>query len=259
MALRSASFVIKVDDSSAERLGRRVKLGQRAPIPRPRTVSIVIHDALRDEILAMRRKPGEPLSEKDIAAQFGVSRTPVREAVLKLVEERLIEIFPQSGTFVARIPIEELGEAMLVRAALEKTTVALAAHHHREADLATLSDILDRQEMAAKAQDRDAFHDGDEAFHQAIALAAGYPNIWRLVTSVKYQVDRYRRLTLPAPGRMVKVIAEHRAIYDAIAARNATGATEAMENHLAALMGRTEVDYINPDYLVRTAPQDKVS
>jgi len=259
MAQRSASLVVKVNDSPVDGLGRRARLGQRAPMPRPRTVSTVIHDALRDEILAMRRKPGEALSEKEIAAHFGVSRTPVREAILKLVEERLVEIFPQSGTFIARIPVEELGEAMLVRAALEKTTVALAAHHHRQADLAALSDILDRQEMAAKAQDRDAFHDGDEAFHQAIALAAGYPNIWRLVTSVKYQVDRYRRLTLPAPGRMVKVIAEHRAIYDAIAARNANGATEAMENHLAALMGRTEVDYINPDYLVRTAPQDKVS
>jgi len=259
MAHESASLDVSVGGGSVDRAGRRSRLGQRAPLAKPRTVSTVIHDALRDEILAMRRKPGESLSEKDIAAQFGVSRTPVREAILKLVEERLVEIFPQSGTFIARIPVEELGEAMLVRAALEKTTVALAAHHHCETDLATMSYILDRQEAAAKAEDREAFHDGDEAFHQAIALAAGYPNIWRLVTSVKYQVDRYRRLTLPAPGRMAKVIAEHRAIYQAIVARDASTATEAMETHLAALMGRTEVDYINPDYLVRHAPQDKVS
>jgi DNA-binding GntR family transcriptional regulator len=259
MAHGSASLLAALDTGSADRLGRRARLGQRAPLPEPRTVSTVIHDALRDEILAMRRKPGEPLSEKDIATHFGVSRTPVREAILKLVEERLVEIFPQSGTFIARIPVEELGEAMLVRAALEKTTVALAADHHRKADLGALSDILDRQAVAVKAEDREAFHDGDEAFHQAIALAAGYPNIWRLVTSVKYQIDRYRRLTLPAPGRMAKVIAEHRAIYDAIAARDANGATDAMATHLAALMGRTEVDYINPDYLVRHAPQDKVS
>jgi DNA-binding GntR family transcriptional regulator len=238
--------------------GRRARLGLRAPLPRPRTVSAAIHDALRDDILAMHRKPGEPLSEKDIAAQFGVSRTPVREAILKLVEERLIEIFPQSGTFVARIPVEELGEAMLVRSALEKTTVALAAEHRRDSDLTLLSDILVQQEAATKAEDREAFHDGDEAFHQAIALAAGYPNIWRLVTSVKYQVDRYRRLTLPAPGRMAKVIAEHRAIYQAIVARDVMGATHAMDSHLAALMGRTEVDYINPEYLVRHAQEEKV-
>jgi DNA-binding GntR family transcriptional regulator len=111
----------------------------------------------------------------------------------------------------------------------------------------------------AKTGDREAFHDGDEAFHQAIAQAAGHPNIWRLVTSVKYQVDRYRRLTLPAPGRMAKVIAEHRAIYEAIVARDTSGATEAMAMHLAVLMSRTDVDVINPDYLVRHVLEEKAS
>ena len=120
MAHESASLDVSVDGGSADRAGRRSRLGQRAPLAKPRTVSAVIHDALRDEILAMRRKPGESLSEKDIAAQFGVSRTPVREAILKLVEERLVEIFPQSGTFIARIPVEELGEAMQKASGIKK-------------------------------------------------------------------------------------------------------------------------------------------
>lgn len=259
MAQRPSSRVADVGDVSVPAKGRRGSIGLRAPLQRPRTVSSLIHDTLRGDILGMKWKPGEPISEKEIALQFGVSRTPVREAILKLVEERLVEIFPQSGTFVARIPVDELAEAMLVRSALEKTTVAFAAQHHCQKDLLNLSHILDQQHAAAESENREAFHDADEEFHQAIAIAAGFPNIWRVVTNVKYQIDRYRRLTLPAPGRMAKVISEHREVYNGIAANDPILATEAMEKHLAALMGRNEAEYINPEYLVRTAPTVKAS
>jgi len=220
---------------------------------RARTASAIIHDELRDEIVSLARKPGEAISEKGIAARFGVSRTPVREALLKLGEEQLVESFPQSGTFVARIPVDELGEAILVRACLEKTVAELAAQRRSPADLRRLEASLTAQEQAAVSADRGAFHEGDEAFHRALAVAAGYPNIYRLVSQVKYQIDRFRRLTLPAPGRMPRVIDEHRAVFQAVAAADPARARAAMEAHLAALSGYSDLQYIDPKYLVRSA------
>jgi len=240
----------------------RVKM-RRPALPgriatRARTASAIIHDELRDEIVSLARKPGEAISEKEIAARYGVSRTPVREALLKLGEEQLVESFPQSGTFVARIPVDELGEAILVRASLEKTVAELVAERRSPMDLLRLEATLTAQDQAAASADRAAFHEGDEAFHRAIATAAGYPNIYRLVQQVKHQIDRFRRLTLPAPGRMPRVIAEHRAVLEAIAAADPAKARTAMEAHLVALSGYADLQYIDPHYLVRAAPKPLV-
>src|SRR3954468_13593842 len=92
--------------------------------PRPAPAAR-LHAELRDELVSLARRPGEAIVEKEIAAAYGVSRTPVREAVLRLADEGLIEIFPQSGTFVARIPIAALPEAIIIRKALEETTARL--------------------------------------------------------------------------------------------------------------------------------------
>src|SRR5271169_6728318 len=104
-----------------------------SPTPRPsasarsRTAANLIYNALRDDIIAMRMTPGEPINEKSVALKHGVSRTPVREALLRLSGEHLVEIFPQSGTFVTRIPIAALPETILVRKALEELTAREAA------------------------------------------------------------------------------------------------------------------------------------
>ena len=182
-----------------------------------RTAANLIYRALRNDIIAMRLPPGQPINEKPLALDHGVSRTPVREALLRLAGEHLVEIFPQSGTFVARIPIAALPEAIMVRKALEDLTVRLAAKMATEADIARLRENLDEQKAFVRRGDRLGFHLTDREFHAIIADIAGHPNIWRMVEQVKVQVDRYCRLTLPAPGRMGRLIAEHAAILAAMA------------------------------------------
>src|SRR6478609_451011 len=86
----------------------------------------LVYQNLREDIVSLRLKPGDPISEKEVAGRYGVSRTPVREAIQRLADERLVEIFPQSGTFVARIPYDDLPEAMIIRKALETASVRLA-------------------------------------------------------------------------------------------------------------------------------------
>src|ERR1700674_74976 len=95
--------------------------------PRTATASSKIYSDLRSELVSMQRRPGEAISEAEIALSYGVSRTPVREAILKLSDEGLLEIFPQSGIFVSRIPIAALPEAIVIRKALEATTAQMAA------------------------------------------------------------------------------------------------------------------------------------
>src|SRR6266404_9854730 len=90
--------------------------------PRTATASSKIYSDLRTELVSMQRRPGEVISEAEIALSYGMSRTPVREAILRLSDEGLLEIFPQSGIFVSRIPIAALPEAIIIRKALEVTT-----------------------------------------------------------------------------------------------------------------------------------------
>src|SRR5665213_4628627 len=165
--------------------------------PRGATASSKIYSELRAELLSLARHPGEAISEAEIALSYGVSRTPVREAILKLSDEGLLEIFPQSGIFVSRISIAALPEAIIIRKALEATTAQMAAERATASQILVLHSILERQREANAVGDGNAFHHADEMFHATIAEVAGHPGIWKLIQQVKVNVDRYRLLTLP--------------------------------------------------------------
>ena len=199
---------------------------------RATSVAAGIYRDLRTDIVTLRRKPGDPISEKQIAEAYGVSRTPVREAVLKLADEGLIEVFPQSGTFVARIPVAALPEAIAIRRVLEEATVRYAAGRATRSQVARLRACIEVHRECEAAGDLEGFHQADEEFHRLLAETAGYPGFWTLIQQVKLQVDRFRRLTLPAPGRTALVIREHEAIIDAVAAHDPDGAARALNTHL---------------------------
>ncbi|MBB2695814.1 UNVERIFIED_ORG: DNA-binding GntR family transcriptional regulator [Rhizobium esperanzae] len=223
------------------------------PIPhdagrRPRRVTTAgaIYERLYADIISLRMPPGLFLQEKRIADEFGVSRTPVREALLRLSEGGLVDIFPQSGTVVSRVPVAAIPEAVVVRKALEGTTVEMAAETATPADIARLDAIIARQRSHAAAGDTASFHEEDEAFHEAIAQISGYPGIWAVLKAVKVQLDRARRLTLPALGRMGNVVSEHMIVRDALAAHDAAAARSAMIHHLSAVI--PDVDELRSRY-----------
>jgi DNA-binding GntR family transcriptional regulator len=217
--------------------------------PRAATASARIYSDLRAELVSMERRPGEVISEAEIALSYGVSRTPVREAILKLSDEGLVDIFPQSGIFVSRIPLAALPEAIIIRKALEETTARLAAERATSSQILTLHSILERQREADAAGDRDSFHQADETFHGTIAEVAKYPGIWTLILQVKVNVDRFRRLTLPQTGRMAQVIAEHAVILAAIEQHDPEAARRAMGAHLERLLGDiSATQHINPEF-----------
>lgn len=213
------------------------------------STSALIYQTLRRDIVSLHRKPGDPIAEKELAGIFGVSRTPIREALLRLAAENLVEIAPQSGTFVARIPLAALPEAIVIRRALEELSTKSAAGNASRSQIALLAANLERQREAVACDNRDAFHDADEDFHAMIATAAGYPGLWGVVQQVKLQVDRYRHLTLPQPGRMARLVSEHAAIAQAIREHDAAKAVAALEIHLDGLVeGLDEFPSQNPNY-----------
>lgn len=222
---------------------------RRSGRPRTATASASIYSDLRAELVSLRRRPGEVISETQIALAYGVSRTPVREAILKLSDEGLLEIFPQSGIFVSRIPLAALPEAIIIRKALEATTAQLAAERATASQILALHSILQRQREANAAGDRDTFHQADEMFHATIAEIAGYPGIWTLIQQVKVHVDRYRRLTLPQAGRIGRVIVEHEAVLAAIEGHDPPAARNAMEFHLESLRDNiSATENVNPEF-----------
>ncbi|MCA0056654.1 MULTISPECIES: GntR family transcriptional regulator [unclassified Mesorhizobium] len=204
------------------------------------TAASAVYRELHEAIVSMQLKPGNALNEKVLTERFGVSRTPVREALIRLVEDGLVNIYPQSGTFVAPIPISLIPEAVVIRKALEGATVEKAAQCANGNDVGKLDDILARQRFLAERQDMNGFHEADEAFHEAIAGIASYSGIWNYLKPVKVQIDRARRMTLPALGRMDHVIGEHTVIRNAIAAHDVKAACEAMRIHLGAVIPDVE-------------------
>src|SRR3982075_989800 len=222
---------------------------RRSGRPRTATAASRIYSDLRSELVSLQRRPGEAISEAQIALSFGVSRTPVREAILKLSDEGLLEVYPQSGIFVPRIPIAALPEAIIIRKALEETTARLAAERATSSQILALRSVLERQREASAAGDIETFHQADELFHATVADVAGYPGIWKFIQQVKVHVDRYRRLTLPQLGRIPKVITEHEGALTAIEAHDPERARRAMEVHLEGLLDNiSATQHINPEF-----------
>ena len=222
------------------------------------TIADAIHQRLRNSIVTLALAPGQPISEQDLAAVEGVSRTPVREAILRLAKERLVEVVPKSGTYVARIPISALLEAIVVRRALEGITTRAAASQATPNHIAELREILEHQTKVSRAGDFEEFYHADESFHAAIARIGRYPGVWDLVQQVKVHVDRYRRLTLPHEDRMDRVIEEHRNVVQAIEAGDGDLSKARMEDHL----GKLQLDIsvfrdLRPEYFVHDTSFDE--
>ncbi len=212
------------------------------------------YEKLRDRIISMELLPGVAISETELAAQSGVSRTPVREAVLRLAREDLVEVAPKSGTFVARIPVSVLPEALIARRALEGVTAGAAAQYASRSQVLELYALLERQKEFADQGNFDGFHVSDEAFHQKIAEIGRLPGLWIMVQQVKIQIDRFRRLTLPEPGRMSMALAEHIDVVSAIESKEPESARQNMEIHLNGLQLHIKnVVDAHPDFFIHDA------
>lgn len=199
-------------------------------------ISPQIYELLRRAITTLAILPSEGLSEKDLAQQLGVSRTPVREALIRLADEGLIDILPQRGSFVAPIRLEDVEEAQFIREALEVSVVSRLAKKPSPGFLEAGRANLARQKLAVAGKDRELFLELDEAFHRNFCEAAGLPKSWRVIQVVKLQMDRVRYLSLPEQGHLETLLAQHTAILDAVEQGLSDEAGAHMATHLQEVL-----------------------
>jgi DNA-binding GntR family transcriptional regulator len=215
-----------------------------------------VYAALRDAIVGVQLEPGQQLSENELAARLGVSRTPVREAMVRLRDDRLVEIVPQLGTFVSRISVESVHDAQFIREALECAAIRLAAERATDADVAALRATLLRQHETDVAADFDRFYELDDDLHHALCDLSGHGVAWSLSQRAKSHLNRVRRLSLPVPSYIGEMISEHEAVVDAVAGHDPDGAEEALRHHLRMVLStlpRIRADH--PDYF--SAEEDR--
>lgn len=223
------------------------ELRQREPIA-PQLVAM-----LRQSIADMRLRPGDTLSEKDIAGRFGVSRQPVREAFIKLSEAGLVEIRPSRGTYVMKISVREVANARLVRESIESDLARHAARLAKAEHLAQLRRLIEDQKVATVNQDFKRFNERDEAFHRTIADIVQSDYAWRIVEAARFQTDRVRLLSLPSASPLPVLIMQHEQILDRLEAGDGDGAAKAMRRHLREiLLALSQIAEENPEFFSDT-------
>lgn len=191
-----------------------------------------VYEILRGAIIDMRLPPGDPVKKEVIAEKLKVSRTPVSEAINRLEENGLVEVFPQRGTFVSKILESDVRQGAFLRRALEVAAAREVARRATTEQIERLFRNIRYQESALSAGDLEDFHAHDEEFHKLICEFTGYPRLPRLVDGSRGQLDRVRMLLLPDPKRPAETIKEHKKIVKAIEARDPDAAAKAIKNHL---------------------------
>lgn len=204
---------------------------------------------LRQRILALELPPGSPLLRSDLQGQYGVSSTPVRDALLRLQEEGLVEIYPQSRTLVSRIDLDQARQAQFLRSSVEQNLV----HHLAKAPpprlIETLNHLVRLQEERVAQQDLPAFTMLDQSLHRALFEAAGLLRVFGVIRRESIHIDRLRSLHLPLQDKVAQILRDHRRIIDAIEATAPEEARQAMADHLSQSIAMgAELRDKHPDY-----------
>lgn len=199
-------------------------------------------DSLRGRIIAMELPPDTVLSRSELAAEYNVSQTPLREALQKLESEGLVDIYPQSRTVVTRIDPVQIREAHFLRLAVETEVLRRLAETAEPALISRLKTLVALQEaLAGNATELPAFQELDELFHQTLMAGAGQPGLYALLRSRSGHLNRLRRLDLPGEGKIRHILHGHRSIIAALEARDPAAAQEAIRGHLSQTLSRLDL------------------
>ncbi|MDF0597594.1 GntR family transcriptional regulator [Psychromarinibacter halotolerans] len=217
-------------------IGGAAKIAVNANVP----ASTLVFEELRARIVSLKLPPGTILNRADLAEAFGVSQSPIREAIQRLEEIDLVMSYRQSRTEVTRINRERLRYESFLRCGMECEVVDRLCRAPG-ADLTKAMGYLKMQEVLAGDTDQiELFRELDENFHEELFAAAGYEAIHRLVIAQSSQMARLRTLDLPRGDKMHSVVEGHRAVIDCITAGDRQGAADAMRVHLSGTIGRLD-------------------
>jgi len=203
-----------------------------------------LRDRLEEEILSGQRPPGARLDESKLAQHFGVSRTPVREALRQLAAADLVVLRPRQGAVVATVTVTQLLHMFEVMAELESFCAKLAARRMSEKERENLVRVHKDCQALAEKGEANAYYDANRRFHEVIYAGTHNAYLEETTRNMRNRLQPYRRFQLHHPGRTLKSWNEHRAVVDAILGGDAEAAAAAMSHHVT-IQGDVFTDLIS--------------
>ena len=192
----------------------------------------VVFNTLRQAILTGELKPGERLMEIHLANKLGVSRTPIREAIRKLELEGLVHIIPNKGAFVEGVTLQDVKDIYEIRTLLEGLCARWAAERITQEQLEELEEIVFLSDFHYSKENWDQILELDNRFHEMVYEACASKELTRVLRDYHHYLQRIRRITLEEKARAHASINEHRAIAEALKARDARTAEECARLHI---------------------------
>ena len=214
-------------------------MAEMAKEPAQRTNRRVVYEKLRRKMLTLELPPGAALSENELAAELGVSRTPIREGLILLSEEGLVQVFPQVGSFVSRVNPDRVADAQFLREAVELASLDDIPAEPDGAVVAALQTNLDEQHVPGI--DLEDFFALDEEFHRGLLQLGGHERVWPTVVAAKGHLDRARRLGLHvSSSSTIRFADQHADVLSAVLTGDRSEAKRLMRQHLRAVFDDIE-------------------
>ena len=189
---------------------------------------------LKGNIMSLELKPGELLSESDLSEKLKISRTPIREVIMKLKGEHLIEVKPQAGTYVSLIDKEMIDEAIFMRKLLEKGVLKEACTEFSEEMFMELEKNLFAQKLVLNKDGKESeFHNLDKEFHRLIFIGCNKINIWESIMKISTHYNRMRLLSETKIDK-AQIIKQHEEMIAIIKNKDFNKIDEYIEKHIVA-------------------------
>ncbi|MFD1415905.1 GntR family transcriptional regulator [Oceanobacillus jeddahense] len=195
-----------------------------------------VYESLRESIMDLDLPPGTAISEKEISEELEVSRTPVREAFLRLKEDELLTVLPQRGSFVALIDLDHVEEARFLREQAEAGIIRLACENFSDEYLHKLEMNLEKQKTARDNEDENALYTLDKEFHRLIAEGTAKHRVWKTIQRMDTHSMRLRKLSIALKLNWKVLVEQHEAMVEAIKEKEQKKAEELIRSHLALLI-----------------------
>ena len=215
-------------------------------VPVSYSIGDSVYYSLLKNIVNMNLKPGEPLNVKHISEQLNVSRTPVREALIKLAKEGLVDVYPQKGTSVSKIDIRRVEEEQFLRQSLEVRAVTIFMQDHHQSHVNSLSEYINKQEQALETKDYLACLQYDDEFHHVFFDAINKNMCWDTIQSLSGHYRRIRLMSIWDIDVFSGVIEQHRHMLENITSGNIETVRQLFLEHSSKLV--TEIKALSEKY-----------
>ncbi len=205
-------------------------------VNKPQSLKNIAYTIIKDAILTLKFKPGQALSNRDLAAQLQISETPIRDALQELEREGFVTRLPHKGTFVTEIDPRDIEETFQIRASLEELAVRLATPRLDEAALKEGENLLRDAEIALAQGDRERCSELGFQFHQLFIQRTGNRRLIAFLGNLDDHITRFRRISDLVIGRLEKSQGEHRQVFEMAQKGDVEGAAKAMYAHLQSVL-----------------------